>query len=144
MRIERAQPADAGAIRQLLVASDLPVDDLQGRPLDDFLVVRDGARIVAAVGLDCAGDGALLRSLAVSPGARKRGLGRELVGAAEQLAAQRGAGTLYLLTTTAEKFFLRHGYRIAPRAEAPAGIAAMPQFAGLCPSTSSFMAKALR
>jgi amino-acid N-acetyltransferase len=142
LHVELARASDADAIRTLLLEAELPVDDLAGRPLEHFLVVRDGAHLVGTVGLDFAGDAALLRSLAVAPRARTHGLGRELVVAAENLAWQRGAKALYLLTTTAEKFFARHGYRPARRAEAPAAIAAMPQFAGICPSSSAFMTKA--
>lgn len=141
-RIEPVRAEDAGAVRELLVAAGLPIDDLQGRALEHFLVARDGGRVVGAVGLDFAGEAALLRSLAVRPELRARGLGRELATAAEALAWKRGAKAIYLLTTTAEKFFSRNGYRRAQRSEAPAGIASMPQFAGLCPSSSAFMTKA--
>jgi amino-acid N-acetyltransferase len=142
MHVEIARASDANAIHRLLLDAGLPVDDLAGRALDHFLVMRDGAQVVGVVGLDFAGDAALLRSLAVEPRARTRGLGQRLVVAAENMAWQRGAKALYLLTTTAEKYFARRGYRPAQRGEAPPGIAGMPQFTGLCPSSSAFMTKA--
>lgn len=141
LAIEAARPQDRAAIEQLLVAAGLPIEDLQDRSLGDFLVARDGERLIGTVGLDFAGDAALLRSLAVAPAARGRGLGQQLVAAAERRAWQRGAQALYLLTTTAAEFFARLDYRKAARADAPPAIAAMPQFAGLCPASSAFMTK---
>lgn len=117
------------------------VDDLGS--LEHFLVLRADAGLAGAVGLDLAGDVALLRSLAVDPARRGSGLGRGLVAAAEVLAQERGVGTLYLLTLTAREFFARLGYQDAARADAPRAIRALPQFAALCPSTSAFMRKVL-
>ncbi len=106
-------------------------------------MLRDGERVIGTVGLEVAGDAALLRSLAVSTSLRRKGCGRELVAAAEALASIIGVRTLYLLTTTAAPFFARLGYADARRDRAPAAIAALPQFRSICPSTAAFMAKSL-
>jgi amino-acid N-acetyltransferase len=50
---------------------------------------------------------------------------------------------LYLLTTTAERYFKEHGYEAVDRASAPPDIQGTRQFAGLCPASSAFMVKAL-
>lgn len=139
--IERPQPADAEAVRRLLAAAQLPVDDLLGRPLDDFLVLRSSAGIEGAVGVDFAGDVGLLRSLVVAGSRRRQGWGQRLVAAAEAAAWKREVRALYLLTTTAAPFFSRLGYRPVDRAAAPPAIVASAQFASLCPATSAFMAK---
>jgi amino-acid N-acetyltransferase len=70
-------------------------------------------------------------------------LGRRLVEHAEQHARERGASTVYLLTTTAESFFRSHGYTVTPRDSAPPAIRSTPEFAGLCPASSAFMSKRL-
>jgi len=72
----------------------------------------------------------LLRSLAVDASVRGRGCARALVAAAERYARGRGVRRIYLLTTTAAKFFERLGYGAVARD-------------ALCPSSSAFMAKNL-
>jgi amino-acid N-acetyltransferase len=141
--IQPALAGDADAIRALLVKEQLPTEDLAGSPLAHFLVLREDHRVIGAVGLDLAGDVGLLRSLVVSTDARRRGLGKHLVAAAERVAWRRGVKSLYLLTTTAQNFFARLGYVAAARDAAPPAIRAMPQFASLCPSTSAFMTREL-
>lgn len=66
-----------------------------------------------------------------------------LVSNAETWAAAQGVKTLYLLTTTAVAFFVRLGYEVISRSEAPLAIAATGQFAALCPASSTFMRKVL-
>lgn len=97
--------------------------------------------MVGVIGLEIYSAIGLLRSLAVAPSYRGRCLGRELVTYAESLSIDQGVGELYLLTSTAEKFFTRLGYRQASRSNAPAVIKRTSQFAGLCPASSAFMSK---
>jgi amino-acid N-acetyltransferase len=66
-----------------------------------------------------------------------------LVAQAERFAHSQGVSRVYLLTTTAEKFFDRLGYRKTDRESAPAPIRQTKEFSGLCPSSSAFMVKAL-
>ena len=92
------------------------------------------------VGLELYGSCALLRS-AVSPRRRGEGIGEALLVHAEQAAAQRGVMELYLLTTTAERYFSRRGYDVVDRATAPDAITRTRQFSELCPSSSILMVK---
>lgn len=133
-----------GQAQQLLAACDLPTDDLQdaANHLQLFGCQDDGS-LVGLVGLEMHGTDVLLRSLAVADCARDQGLGAALVAHAERHAAGHGAQAIYLLTTTAERFFSQRGYRVAERATAPQAIAATRQFAGLCPATAAFMCKRL-
>ena len=107
-----------------------------------FGIVEENAPI-AVCGLECYGADGLLRSLAVDPAYRGRGLGHLLVRRAETEAARQGATALFLLTTTAADFFARLGYESIPRAQAPAAIAQTTQFSSLCPASSAFMRKRL-
>ena len=70
-------------------------------------------------------------------------MGSRLVAHAERHARDQGVQSLYLLTTTAEKFFLRRGYARIPREEAPAAIKGTKEFSGICPASSAFMVKQL-
>ena len=67
---------------------------------------------------------ALLRSLAVRADARGSGLGADLLAHAESQAAALGVDALYLLTTTAERFFAARGYATTTRDAAPPEIQA--------------------
>ncbi len=144
MPIAPASVADETSIRQLLEQSGLPSSDLTPELLQHFLVWREGATLTAVIGLELLGDTALLRSLAVSGTRQGGGIGRQMVQAAETLARNHGIGTLYLLTTTAERYFAGLGYRHTPRDAAPPALRATPQFSSLCPASSSFMLKDLR
>ena len=130
------------AIRELLGASDLPSSDIEN-PGIDFLALGDSDDLQGVVGLEAYGTAGLLRSLAVQASQRGAGHGRALVEAIESRAAGRGVRTMYLLTTTAEDFFARLGYRKADRSSAPVAIQKTREFAGLCPSTATFMMKDL-
>lgn len=79
--------------------------------LDDWLVAVEGGRIVGCVSL-VAYNGTLseLRSLAVHPSARGRGLGRQLIRAALDLARARGVPRVLALTR-AVKLFEQCGFR---------------------------------
>lgn len=135
--------APSAHLIQLLAACNLPVADLSSSDsLKLFGACVDGA-LVGAVGLELYPPVALLRSLAVAPEHRGSGLGKALLGYAEKEAAAQGIASLYLLTTSASRFFSTFGYAVAERDDAPPAIAATAQFSGLCPATSAFMVKRL-
>jgi amino-acid N-acetyltransferase len=138
----RAGPSRDGVVA-LLELCDLPSDDLTDDHMRHFLYA--GLRDVPSgvVGVELCGKHALLRSLAVRENERGRGLGIRLVQRAERYARARGTKTIYLLTTTAERFFARRGYASASRDDAPEGIRNTREFAHLCPASSVFMCKQL-
>ncbi|HZW11717.1 MAG TPA: arsenic resistance N-acetyltransferase ArsN2 [Noviherbaspirillum sp.] len=131
------------ALMELLTACKLPVVDISDTGPAQFFGTFANDELVGAVGLEAYGDVALLRSLAVKPAQRGRGLGRMLLLYVEQHAAAHGIRDLYLLTTTAAPFFSANGYIMAERRQAPEAIQATAQFSGLCPSVASFMCKRL-
>ncbi len=128
-------------VTALLAECALPIADISvSSPLQVF-GIRNGGVLVAVAGLELYPPYGLLRSVAVRPAFRKRGLARELVAFAESFAADHGIELLFLLTTTAERFFLGLGYSLASRDEAPTAIQATSQFSGLCPASSTLLAK---
>jgi len=137
-----AKPNEA-AVKQLLTASDLPIEDLTAQHLQHFFGCGSGPELEGMIGLELFGEVALLRSLAVASSRRSAGLGSRLVAHAERHARDQGVQSLYLLTTTAEKFFLRRGYARIPREGAPAAIKTTSEFSGICPVSSAFMVKKL-
>ncbi len=137
--IQRIQPSPSS--EALLAANQLLISDLEGNSSLSLFGCVEEDLLRGVVGLEIYGPAALLRSLAVQEDGRGNGLGAALVAFAEQFAAQKGVGTVYLLTTSAAAFFERRGYSHALRDTAPASIAATSQFSKLCPSSSAFMAK---
>lgn len=143
MRIRPAVPSDEPAIRSLLEAGGLRTRDLVPASTQGFLVAVDGPALVGTVAVESAGHEGLLRSLAVDARAHRRGLGSQLVTAAETQARGQGITHLYLLTDTASRFFERLGYRPIPRDSAPPFVRGTEQFRGLCPASSTLMEKSL-
>ncbi|MEM1249953.1 MAG: arsenic resistance N-acetyltransferase ArsN2 [Acidobacteriota bacterium] len=131
------------ALRDLLRAVDLPVDDLEELDLRHCLRCGSEDDPRGVVGLELYGEQGLLRSLAVRPAARGHGCGVALVVAAERHAAIHGVRTLHLLTETAEGFFRGLGYEPCQRSDAPEAIRRTRQFAGLCPESAAFLSKSL-
>lgn len=127
----------------LLTTCGLDASDLSTTALPDFFGVRESGALVALVGVERWGPVGLLRSLAVLPALRGRGIGQQLLAHGEAVARHKGVKTLYLLTTTAAALFARQGYAAAARAAAPEVVRNTPQFAGLCPASSAFMMKIL-
>jgi amino-acid N-acetyltransferase len=125
----------------LLAECNLPVADILPSSSLHFFGVRVGGALVAVVCLELYPPLGLLRSLAVAPTFRGRGLARELVAFAESFSAAQSVESLFLLTTTAEGLFLRLGYSPASRSEAASAIQATSQFSSLCPSSSAFLSK---
>lgn len=128
---------------KLLAAARLPTEDLTSAHCENFFYAESSGDPVGLVGLELLGEVALLRSLVVAPQRRGRGEGKALLERAEAHARANGVRVLYLLTTTAEAFFAKHGYRKAARESAPAAIRATREFAGICPASSAFMARDL-
>ncbi len=137
-----AAPADLAPVRELLRSAGLPSSDVaEGR--QDFLLARDGDRLAGTVAVEVHGRDGLLRSLAVAPDLRGKGLGGSLHARAVALAALRGVRTLYLLTTTAERFFAARGFDRISREAAPEAIRATAEFSSLCPDSAVCMRREL-
>ena len=139
--LEPARTQDAPAIKRLLEDCGLPVEDLSA--VSRFLVARNGSALCGTIGFEAFGDTGLLRSLAVSREARNKGLGRYLCEQILADAGKSGVKGVYLLTTDAQKFFRRVGFKEVARATAPAAIQASRQFRSLCPASATLMSREL-
>jgi amino-acid N-acetyltransferase len=131
------------AVKRLLDEAKLPVADLSQAHLENFLGRTEGDELKAVVGLELYPPVALLRSLAVASRARDRGVGSALLIDAERYAREHQVKEIYLLTTTAERFFARAGYERIAREMAPAAIQQTQEFSTLCPASSALMRKRL-
>ena len=136
-----ATDADLPAIERLLTSSGLPTAGV-AEALRGFLVAESESdkRIVGVIGLElCCDEYALLRSAAVDPEWRGTGLGRRLVTHVIAEAESRGIKALYLLTTTAERYFPTFGFVKTDRDVVPAEIKQSVEFREACPASATVM-----
>jgi amino-acid N-acetyltransferase len=137
-----AMSQDLPAIEELLMSSGLPTAGI-AEALDGFIVAEsdDDKRIVGVAGLECcSGEHALLRSTAVDREWRGTGLGRRLVTHVIADAESRGIKGLYLLTTTAERYFPSFGFVPTRRDVVPEDIKRSVEFREACPASATVMA----
>lgn len=138
IRISAATAADVEAIKSVLVANDLPTDGVDEH-WKTFLVARDGDQVIACGGAEAYQFAALLRSIAVMPTHRSHGIGRKIVRQLLDRLASRGLREFYLLTTTAEDYFRKRGFKTIDRDEVHPQLLSSREFQGACPDTAICM-----
>jgi amino-acid N-acetyltransferase len=137
-KIRKASKGDLPAIEALLKASDLPTSGVKDS-LSGFLVAESDQRIVGVVGLEHCGGYGLLRSTAVAPEWRGKQVARRLVEQIIARAEAQGVQALYLLTTTAERYFPSFGFTVTTRESVPEPIKATEEFREACPASATVM-----
>jgi len=140
--IAPARLSDYDVVAALLERDQLPLDGLR-QHFENAMVARVGNRIVGCSALEVYEGGALLRSVAVDAEYRRSGAGSELTRAAIELANRRLVPAIYLLTTTAERFFRKFDFEIVDRADVPTSVLASAEFTHACPSTAIVMRRFL-
>jgi amino-acid N-acetyltransferase len=140
--IEPAKDQDLPEVRSLLQRLRLPLEGVDDH-VKTMLVAREDGHVVGTAALELYADGALLRSVAVDPSRQGKQLGHDLTEAALRLAAKHGAGTVFLLTTTAEHFFPKFGFEAIARDDVPLSVQASIEFRSACSTTAIVMRKHL-
>jgi amino-acid N-acetyltransferase len=151
--IEKAVPEQVADVRKLVVDAGLNPSGI-AESVDGFLVAtvssgaRDGiepkprpAPVVGTVCVERYQREMLLRSLAVHPSYRGRGLGTRLVDAATDYARTLGCSRIVLLTTDAERFFARLGFAAIARDGFASAVTQSPQYKSECPASAIVMAR---
>lgn len=141
-QIRDASPKDFVFVVKLLQSENLPVEDISTE-LSNFFVIEDDGKIVGVIGLEIYGKDGLLRSMAVDREYRNKFLGAVLLNRLLLHAAKQNITGLYLITTTADKYFSKKGFEVINRERVPASIASSREFSTLCPSTATVMVKEL-
>jgi N-acetylglutamate synthase-like GNAT family acetyltransferase len=138
--IRPARAEDWPSIRALLEAQSLPIDGAEVH-LREFLVATNGASddVIGVAGLERYADVGLVRSVAVGTDVAAQGLGTALTRAILRRAREEGVRALYLLTTTASRWFPRFGFSVVPRDQLPAVLNESAELRGACPSTAVAM-----
>jgi amino-acid N-acetyltransferase len=108
-----------------------------------FLGYAD-SKVIGIGGVEVFGKVGLLRSVVIKEQFRRKGLGKMLISEIIETTKRRGVSELYLLTTTAEDFFSRIGFKKIERNAAPAAIKNTTEFKELCSVTSVLMWRKLQ
>jgi len=134
--VRDAAPGDLPAVRALVAAAGLPLDGHDDAAV--VLVAEAGGAVVGTVALERHGEPPvlLLRSAAVDAAHRGTGVGTALT----RTALQRAAGApIALLTTTADGYYPRFGFRAVDRTSLPPALGASAELRGACPATAVAM-----
>lgn len=139
MLVREAAPADLAVVRDLVSRAGLPVEGLTDAAVT---LVADDGTVVGAIALERHGTGRetvfLLRSAAVDPASRGRGIGALLTAAALERVDE-GSAPVALLTETAEAYFPRFGFTLVDRAALPAVLHSSAELRGACPASARAM-----
>lgn len=133
-----AEEHDLPEVLELLRSQELPVLGLE-RHLSETLVAKQAGAIVGTVAVEMYADGGLLRSVAVADVVKGTGLGRALTDRALQLARDRGLRNVFLLTTTAERYFPKFGFENISRDDVPDSVRQSVEFTTACPASAVVM-----
>lgn len=143
------RPPDTGKdltpVLSLLRGASLPTDGVEEH-FGDFLIAVDaGGHIVGAIGMEIYPDGTgLLRSAVVAPSLRNSGIGSLLYRDLLDHARRSGVKRVILLTTTAEKYFERKGFRTISRSSITGPVTQSQEFVGACPQSAVCMEMLLK
>ncbi len=138
MTCRNAATADIPSIQKLLSDSKLPDEDCVAH-IENFIVFVANNNIVGVGGLEICGSFALVRSIAVVPQHRGKGIAKKIYTQLKDRAQGLGINRLYLLTESATDYFANLEFLIMDRADAPESIMATQQFKQLCPSSATLM-----
>jgi N-acetylglutamate synthase-like GNAT family acetyltransferase len=138
IEISPATEQDIETIKDLLFANSLPVAGVDEH-WRTFVIAREGDRIVGCGGAEAYQFAALIRSIAVDEGYRSKGVGRRIVRQLLDRLASRGLREFYLLTTTAEAYFKKRGFKRIDRDEVHPQLLNSREFQDACPESATCM-----
>ena len=141
MNIVPASQNSLSAAVELLKKNNLPTEDIN--PGTQLFVIEENDSVIGTIAVEYNFDVALLRSLSVCGQKRNSGIGQMLVAFIENYVQKQGVQSIYLLTTTAEAFFLKKGYESVDRNEVPDFIKNTKEFSIICSASSTLMKKEL-
>ena len=139
-----ARAHDRGQVGALLREARLGEEDLETAFPGGYVVAESGGRIAGVAGVERYGPHALLRSVAVAEVLRGSGVGEALVRDRLAAAEAEGAEDVWLLTTTAERWFPRFGFVRVERAAIPAPLQASAEVSHACPASAAVLRRTSR
>jgi amino-acid N-acetyltransferase len=140
--LKHAKKEDLPLITDILIKESLPASDVVLDIIQIYLFY-DKNQLVGITGLENFSKYGLLRSVAVVEEYKGKGFGKTMCNLTMEKAKELGVEELYLLTTTAEKFFESIGFSTIEKDLAPGFIQSTTEFKALCPASAAFMRKIL-
>lgn len=137
-QLRGATGPDLPAIAQLLHDGGLPAGAARER-VARTVVAQADRDVIATAAWEPVGDAALVRSIAVTPDARGSGTGLLVTAAILRQVSRAGIREVFLVTTDAERFFTRCGFRPVQREDLPEAVASHKQLTRDCPSNAAVM-----
>lgn len=133
IKIRQAMPADLPVIVDLLRRTGLHTASVTLQEGCTYWIADLDGQPAGCIGLEHGREASLIRSTAVLPAMRSRGLGRALVLSALTQASLRGDHTVYLFSSEAGDYWKRFGFVPATVAEIEAALPDTPQVkSGMC------------
>lgn len=140
--VRAAATTEWSAVKHLLEQASLPTDDLNEAASSYFSVYADDSEIKGVIAMQpLTSEYSMLRSLVVTMSARGKGIGHVLVESIEAQSRARGIAEVFLLTTSADRFFAQLGYEVRSRDSVPNCVKEHDQFRTLCPASAILMSK---
>ena len=138
--IELAEKDNLSLLQGIIEQNDLPTDDIYNNSIR-FFVAKENDRILGLVGLEVYKPFGLLRSLAVIDEFKNKQIGKKLVEYLITESKSEEIKELYLLTTTADKYFPKFGFIRIEREQVPDSIRQTEEFKNICPDSAVVMKK---
>lgn len=140
IQFKKAQAFDFEVVVEILKSAGLPTEDIEPT-LPYFSIALADDKLVGVAGLEIYGTYGLLRSVAVLEDFRNFKIAHRLVNGILKEARLEGVKEVYLITTTAEKYFEKEGFEQVDRSVIPTEVAHSSQISSLCPSSAVVMKK---
>ncbi len=134
MLIDKTNNKDLQEVLTLLEEVNLPREGV-AESFQDFFVIRKNSRVIGCIGIEIYGEVGLMRSTAIHPSFQGQGYGKQLVETLENYARDKKLNRIYLLTDTAEKFFMKLNYKVISREKANPKIKQSVEYTTLCTSS---------
>ncbi|MDF3839223.1 GNAT family N-acetyltransferase [Cupriavidus basilensis] len=127
LRVRAAQPADWPAIAEVLELCGLAGDDLDASLAMFHIALLDG-KTVGCAGAESYGETIVVRSVAVLPPYRDRGIASHLVSALLMRARANGCRRAVLLSADCPNYFARYGFSLISAERLPEEVRASREF----------------
>lgn len=135
--IELAEQNDFLQIQNLLECSGLSIRGVTADAGKYY--IAKGTSVMGVMGFEIYNTSALLRSLAVYPPFKKRGIAKQLIGHLLNDARQHRCDTAYLLTNTAADYLRTYGFVQIDRDDIPPDVLTTSALGDVCPMSSTCM-----
>ena len=136
--IQQFTGADFTPIIQLLKENNLPWSDIElGKQF--FFIAKRENQIVGCIGIEVYESLGMLRSFSITESYKNNSLGKMLYNKLIEYCLDNELQKLYILTTTADKYFEKLGWKMIRRDVVPLIIQNSNEFSSICPSSAACM-----